>query len=88
MVLVGNDRFQRKAADIEFLVAVEAVSALVLYGTHGIVVGKIAFVLVVLGDGLGPVAFMPIGFRNQENGFGGAFFVFSGNAPARESLFQ
>ena len=76
MVLGRHHGFQRKTADVIFLVAVEAVGSLVFYGTHRIVIGKIAFVLVVLGNGLGPIAFMPVGFRNQKDGFGGTLLVF------------
>ena len=75
MFFVSHYRFQRKAADIEFLVAVEAVSTLVFHGTHGIVIGKITFVFVVLGNSLGPVGLVPVRFSNEENGFGSTLLV-------------
>ena len=76
MVLGRHHRFQRKTANVIFLVAIEAIGTLVFHGTHRIVVGKIAFVLVVLGNGLRPIAFMPVRFGNQKDGFGGTLLVF------------
>ena len=75
MVLVSNDRFQRKTADIEFLIAIEAISSLVFHGAHGIVIGKVAFVFVVLGNGLRPVGLVPVRLGDEEDGFSSAFLV-------------
>ena len=75
VILGRHDGFQRKATDIVFLVAVEAIGTLVFYGTHGIVVSKIAFIFVVLDDSLGPVGLVPVGFRDEEHCFGGTFLV-------------
>ena len=75
MVLGSDHWFQCKTADIVFLVAIKAVGSLVFNCTHGIVIGEIAFIFVVLGDSFGPIRFVSVGFRNEEYCFGSAFLV-------------
>ena len=75
MVLGRHYGFQSKPTDIVFLVAIKAVGTLVFDGTHRIVIGEVAFILVVLGDSFGPIRLVPIRFCDEEHRFGSTFLV-------------
>ena len=75
MVLGGDHRFQGKTANVEFMVAVKAIGTLVFHRLHGIMVGKIAFKFIVLGNGLAPFVLVAESFTDQEHGLGGPFLV-------------
>ena len=75
MVLARNDGFQGEAADVVFLVPVKAVGALVLHRAHRIMVGKIAFELIVLDNGLAPFTLVAERFADEEHGLGSTLLV-------------
>ena len=75
MVLARNDGFQGETADVVFLVPVKAVGALVLHRAHRIMVGKIAFELIVLDNGLAPFTLVAERFADEEHGLGSTLLV-------------